>query len=426
MRDERQFLKFLFDRAVAAARPATLVPRQLARPPKGRTLVIGAGKAAASMARAVEDNWPATLSGLVVTPYGHSLACERIEVVEAAHPIPDTAGQDAARRMLEMVRDTCDEDLVLCLLSGGGSALLSMPADGIGLEDKQSITADLLKSGAHIAEINCVRKHLSAIKGGRLAVACSPAKLMTLAISDVPGNDISAIASGPTLADETTSNMALDILRKYDIAAPDSVLRWLEDPASETPKPHDPVFSRSSALILATADDAMIAAAQAARENHVEPLVLGDLAGDASVLAIEHAALAIRISAGTGPVRPPCVVISGGETTVKVRGRGKGGRNSEYALALAIALDAHPGIYAIACDTDGIDGTEDNAGCYVTPSSLQRAEIQSLDAKGLLESNDSYRFFSVTGDLVVTGPTRTNVNDFRAILIRAQVGPSDK
>lgn len=417
MTDGRPFLRTLFDTAVAAAQPANLIPGKLPPSPRGRTLVIGAGKAAASMARAVEDNWRAALSGLVIAPYGHSLACQRIEVVEAAHPVPDSSGLNAAERILAMVGDLSDEDLVLCLLSGGGSALLSIPAEGISLQEKQSLTASLLRSGANIAEINCVRKHLSAIKGGRLAVACSPAQLVTLAISDVPGNDISVIASGPTVPDETSGKVALDILQAYDVAVPKNIRAHLRSAAAETPKPGDPVFAGSETVILATADDAMNAAARVARQSNIESLVLGDLEGDATELAQSQAALAREIAAGTGPIQPPCVLLSGGETTVRVRGKGKGGRNCEYALALAMALDRRPGIYAIACDTDGIDGTEDNAGCYVTPDSLHRADKQSLDAKNLLNENDSYRFFSGIGDLVVTGPTRTNVNDFRALLI---------
>lgn len=420
MPDERHFLKSLFDKAVEAAQAENLIPGRLPASPNGKTVVIGAGKAAAAMARAVEENWPAELTGLVITPYGHSLACQWIEVVEAAHPVPDAAGSDATRRILQMVADLSAEDLVLCLLSGGGSALLSMPAAGISLQDKQSVTGELLKSGADIAEINCVRKHLSAIKGGRLAAICSPAHIVTLAISDVSGNDISVIASGPTVPDATSSGMALDVLRRYSIAAPDNVTSHLESPVSETPKPGDAVFDKAESVILATADDALAAAAVMARELNVEPLVLGDLVGDASKLAKEHASLAIEIAAGSGPVQAPCVLISGGETTVTVSGTGRGGRNSQYALALTIALDGHPGISAIACDTDGIDGTEDNAGCHVSPDSLQRAEKLSLDAKTLLDDNDSYRFFSEIGDLIVTGPTRTNVNDFRAILIAAQ------
>lgn len=369
------------------------------------------------MARAVEDNWPDELSGLVVVPYGHSIACQRIEVVEAGHPVPDASGLDATRRIVASVGGRSGEDLILCLLSGGGSALLTMPACGLNLEDKQAVTAALLRSGANIAEMNCVRKHLSATKGGRLAAACSPARILTLAISDVPGNDPSVIASGPTVPDPTSREMAMEILERYAQGMPDSVMAYLRSPAAETPKPGDPVFGKSETVILATADDAMQAAARAARELNIEPLLLGDLQGDAGEIAAEHAALAKKIAAGAGPVHPPCVLISGGETTVKLRGRGRGGRNSEYCLALVLALRGHAGIHAIACDTDGIDGTGDNAGCFVTPDSLHHAREKSLDAESLLRENDSYRFFSKLGDLVLTGPTRTNVNDFRAILI---------
>ncbi len=417
MPDERQLLRSLFDRAVEAAQAENLIPGRLPSHPRGRALVIGAGKAAAAMARSVEDNWAGELSGLVITPYGHAVVCDLIEVVEAAHPVPDATGRDAAHRILKMAAELTAEDLALCLLSGGGSALLPMPAEGITLQDKQSITDGLLKCGADIAEINCVRRHLSAIKGGRLAAACSPARIVTLAISDVPGNELSSIASGPTTADPTTSAMALDILQRYGLDVPDDVMKHLNSAVSETLKPGDPAFDSATFDILATSDDAMQAAAELAHELGIEPLVLGELQGDSAELAQEHAALAKQIACGDGPVQPPCVVISGGETTVDVKGDGLGGRNSEYSLALALALDGHPGIYAIACDTDGIDGTEDNAGCLVTPDSLSRAAQQSLDANVLLDNNDSYRFFSEIGDLVVTGPTRTNVNDFRAILI---------
>ena len=417
MPDEKHLLEALFDQAVEAVQAEGLISGRLPPNPPGRTVVIGGGKAAAAMARAVDNDWSGELSGLVVTPYRHAVVCDRIEVVEAAHPVPDTAGCDAAQRILTMVEELTAEDLALCLLSGGGSALLPMPAEGITLEDKQSITNGLLKCGANIAEINCVRRHLSAIKGGRLAAACSPARIVTLAISDVPGNDVSSIASGPTTADATTSAMALDILQRYGLDVPDNVMKHLDSAAAETLKPGDPAFDNATFDILATSDDAMQAAAGLAREFDIEPLVLGDLQGDASKLAQDHAALAKQIASGDGPVQPPCVLISGGETTVQVRGQGSGGRNSEYSLALALALGGHADIYAIACDTDGIDGTEDNAGCLVTPDSLQRASAKSLDAEKLLNKNDSYRFFSEIGDLVETGPTRTNVNDFRAILI---------
>jgi glycerate 2-kinase len=418
MTDERRLLKSLFDSAVEAAQAENLIPGRLPASPRGRTLVIGAGKAAAAMARAVEDNWSGELSGLVVTPYGHALACSRIEVVEAAHPVPDTPGADAAHRILTMVAGLTAGDLVICLLSGGGSALLPVPAEGITLRDKQSVTDALLKCGANITEVNCVRKHLSAIKGGRLAAACSPAQIVTLAISDVPGNDVSSIASGPTVPDETTSAMALGILKRYDIVAPRNVLAHLQSSVSETLKAGDPAFGNSDFIILATADDAMQAAAKLARQSGIEPLVLGDLSGDATELAKEHAEMAKDLATGAGSAPHACIIISGGETTVRVRGPGRGGRNSQYALSLAIALDGHPDIYAIACDTDGIDGTESNAGCYVTPDSLRRAKKHSLNAMDLLNGNNSYRFFSAIGDLVVCGPTRTNVNDFRAIFVR--------
>jgi hydroxypyruvate reductase len=337
-------------------------------------------------------------------------------VVEASHPVPDASGADAAHRVLTMVASLDAEDLVLCLLSGGGSALLPVPAEGLTLRDKQSVTNALLRCGAKISEINCVRRHLSAIKGGRLATACWPARVVTLAISDVPGNDPSSIASGPTVADPTTSAMAIGILQRYRLRIEDHVIHYLNSAAAETPKPGDPVFDNTTFEILATSDDAMQAAATLARDLGIAPLVLGDLQGDAAELGRNHATLAKEIVFGKGSASPPCVLISGGETTVRVRGHGRGGRNAEYCLALALALDGHPDIYAIACDTDGIDGTENNAGCYVTPDSLHRAN--SLNAQDLLDDNDSYRFFSAIGDLVISGPTRTNVNDFRAILVR--------
>jgi glycerate 2-kinase len=413
MPGEEQLLKSLFDAAVDACQPARLIPDNLPSPPSGRTIVVGAGKAAAGMAQAVEKDWSSELSGLVIVPYGHALDTRRIEVIEAGHPVPDDAGHRAAKRLLEKVQDLASDDLVICLLSGGGSALMSVPCESLSLAGKQSITVALLKSGANIAEINCVRKHLSAIKGGRLAAACSPARIVTLAISDVSGNDASVIASGPTVPDPTTSEMAIDILRRHNIDLPEGLI-------TETPKAADPVFETSEYKILATAHDAMQTAAALARDRGTEALILGDLEGDATVLAREHASLAQEIAAGRGPVKPPCIVISGGETTVRVHGSGSGGRNSEYGLALAIALAGHTGIFAIACDTDGIDGTGDNAGCIITPDSLSRAQYSSLNAESLLRNNDSYRFFFELGDLVVTGPTRTNVNDFRAILIRDQ------
>ena len=379
MSDNREFLRFLFDAAVVAASPAACMPLWLEERPKGNVVVVGAGKAAASMAAIVEQQWAAPLSGLVIVPYGHGADCDQIEVVEAAHPVPDDNGVAATRRILDLVSELGEKDTVLCLLSGGGSSLLCAPAEGITLAEKQAETQALLKSGAAIHEINARRRELSAVKGGKLAEACAPATVITLIISDVPGNDPSVVASGPTIVDA--------------VSARDADVR-----------------------ILATSDDALQAAALRALEQDINPYLLGDLAGDARKLAEEHAQLALDIAAGKGPVEPPCVILSGGETTVHVTGTGRGGRNSEYGLALALALDGHPRISAIACDTDGIDGAGDNAGVFVLPDSLTRT---ADDAAAMQANNDSYAFFERLGDLVMTGPTRTNVNDFRAILVRS-------
>jgi len=416
----RPLLRRLAEAAIDAVAPTRCVPDHLPTPPRGRTVVLGAGKAAAAMAQIVERHWPATapLSGLVVTRYGHAAACSRIEVVEAAHPVPDAAGLEAARCTLDLVRGLTADDLVLALISGGGSALLALPADGLTLGDKQQVSRALLRCGATIQEINTVRRHLSAIKGGRLAVACAPARVVTLAISDVPGDDPAVIASGPTVADPTTCAEALGVLEKYRIAAPRAVLAHLHAARDETPKPGDPRLAGATVHVIATARDALEAAAVAARAAGIEPLLLGDaLEGEASVLAREHAVLARRIARGEGPIAAPCVLLSGGETTVTVRGNGRGGRNTEYLLALACALEGHPCIHAQAIDTDGIDGTEDVAGAVVGPDTLTRAQGLGLDAPALLADNDSHTLFAALGDLIVTGPTRTNVNDFRAILI---------
>ena len=378
MTDDRQLLRLLFDAAVAAASPAACVPLWLESKPGGRVIVVGAGKAAASMAAIVEQEWGPPLEGLVIVPDGHGADCDYIEVVEAAHPIPDERGVAATRRILDIVSGLGADDTVVCLLSGGGSSLLCAPAPGITLEQKKAATRRLLKSGAAIHEINARRRELSAVKGGKLAEACAPAQVITLIISDVPGNDPSVVASGPTIVDAASA-------READVR------------------------------ILATSDDALQAAALRALDLDLTPYLLGDLAGDARQLATEHAQLALELAAGNGPVEPPCVVLSGGETTVRVTGDGRGGRNGEYALALALALDGHPRISALACDTDGIDGSGDNAGCMVFPDSLQRF---SGDVRRIQQKNDSYAFFADVGDLIITGPTRTNVNDFRAILVR--------
>lgn len=405
------FLISLFRTALAAVAAERRLPSHLPPPPVGRTVVIGAGKAAAAMARAVETHWPGPLSGMVVTRYGHGIPCDRIDVVEAAHPIPDSAGEAAARRILDSVQGLGDDDLVLVLLSGGGSALLALPAPGVDLDDKRALSAALLRSGAPIHEINCVRKHLSAIKGGRLAVAAFPARVVALAVSDVAGDDPTVIASGPVVADPTTLGEARGILRHYGIFPSAAVAGALADPANETPKPGDSRLARSEVRVVARAQDALEAAAEDVRREGLKPVLLGDaVEGEARSVARDHAALAMEAPQGT-------VLLSGGETTVRVEGGGRGGPNTEYALALAMELDGAPGIRAIACDTDGIDGSENNAGAVIGPDTLARAATRGLNPRSMLADNDSYGFFSALGDLVVTGPTLTNVNDFRAILI---------
>jgi len=406
-------LRQLFDTAVSAVSPQACMPDALSTLPEGKIIVIGAGKAAASMAFEVEKRRPGDVSGLVIVPYGHGVTCEYIEVIEAAHPLPDEAGVAASRRILELVAELSEPDHVLCLISGGGSSLMTLPADGITLAEKQELTHALLTSGAAISEINCVRKHMSAIKGGKLAAACWPARVRTLLISDVPGNDVSVIASGPTVHDNTTPADALEILRRYSIELPGPLRSVFENPTTTNAAFVEDV------TVLATSDDAIAAAVRLAESNNYATMNLGDLEGDARELAGNHAGLAKKIADGGGPFAAPMVILSGGETTLEVTGSGHGGRNSEYALALAIALDAHPKISAIVCDTDGIDGTGDNAGCLVLPDTLARASSLSMDALAYQANNDSYNFFAALDDLVVTGPTRTNVNDFRAILIEA-------
>ncbi|MBE3033878.1 MAG: glycerate kinase [Actinobacteria bacterium] len=461
--DPPAFLRTLFDAAVMAADPARLLPGRLPSPPAGRTVVLGAGKAAASMAAAFEREWHGPLEGLVVTRYGHDVPCARIEVVEAAHPVPDAAGRAAAGRILELAEGLSADDLLICLISGGGSALLALPTPGVTLEDKQVVNRVLLRSGATIAEMNCVRKHLSAIKGGRLAAAAHPARVVTYLISDVPGDDPSVIASGPTVPDPTTYDEALEVLARYGINGPAAALEHLRagaagatgpaDPArtaapvashgapAETPKPADPAFAADEIVMLATAADALEAAAGCARAAGVTPLVLGDdLEGEASDLGGAHAALAIACAKGgetalvalreavargaahlADPIffmpQAPLALLSGGETTVTVRGPGRGGRDTEYLLGLALALDGHPAISALAGDTDGIDGSEDNAGALVTPDTLARGRKAGVDPVAALAANDAYGLFAALGDLLVTGPTRTNVNDFRAVLV---------
>ncbi len=416
--ESRRILTSLFRAAVTAAAPATCLPPFLPPRPKGRTLVVGAGKAAAAMAEALEDHWKGPLDGLVVTRYGHGLPTRMIEVVEAAHPVPDAAGKGAAERILRLVSGLTEDDLVICLISGGGSALLALPAPGLSLEEKRAVNRALLRSGADITEMNTVRKHLSAIKGGRLALAAWPAKVVTLAISDVPGDDPAVIGSGPTVADPTTNADARAVLRKYRIALSPAVEAVLADDAPETAKPGDPRLAGGEVRLIATPRAALEAAAAAARAAGVTPVILGDtIEGEAREVARVMAAIARNVAAHGEPAAAPCVLLSGGETTVTVTGEGRGGRNVEFLLALTLALKGARGISALAADTDGIDGSEDNAGALAFPDTLLRAAARGEDARARLADNDGYGFFHALDDLIVTGPTRTNVNDFRAILI---------
>jgi len=418
----RLLLRRMFDAAIASAQPSVCVPPHLPDPaslkPGGRLIVIGAGKASAAMARSVEDCWSGPLSGLVVTRYGYAVPCRRIEVAEAAHPVPDAAGEAAARRLLALLHGLTADDLVLCLISGGGSALLPLPAPVMSLADKQAINRALLKSGATISEMNCVRRHLSAIKGGRLAAACAPARVLTLLISDVPGDQFVDIASGPTVPDASTCADALQVLERYRIDISPAIRKWLKQGKGESIKPGDPRLARCETRLIATPQMALEAAAQVARAAGVTPLVLGNaLEGEARELGTVLAGIALQVRRHGQPVPAPCVLLSGGETTVTVRGTGRGGRNVECLLAAALALQSCPGVYGLAGDTDGVDGLEEIAGALITPDTLHRAELADLNARACLDNNDAHRFFETLGDSVITGPTLTNVNDFRAVLV---------
>ena len=429
--EPRRFLEHLYQAAVRRALPLHNTAAFLPPVPRGRTVVLGAGKAGGAMAQAVEALWPADapLSGLVVTRYHHTPARPaglpaRIEVVEASHPVPDAAGLDAAQRILALAGGLTADDLVLCLVSGGASALLTLPAEGLSLEDKQRVNRQLLDSGANITEMNCVRKHLSRIKGGRLAAACAPAKVVTLAISDVPGDDPSVIGSGPTVPDGTSCADAIAILKRYGIVVPAAIMALLEQGALETPKPGDPLFDGHAVRMIATPLQSLQAAAAAARAAGVEAHILSDeIEGESREVAKVHAALARAVAQRGEPFARPCVILSGGETTVAVKkqpegaARGRGGRAGEFCLGLAQALQAQDNVWALAADTDGIDGIEGNAGAFVAPETLARAAAQGMKATTFLERNDAYGWFDALGDLVVTGPTHTNVNDFRAILV---------
>ena len=423
--DPKALLRHLYDVAVARALPARVLAAQLPPPPKGRTLVLGAGKAGGAMAQALEAAWPqeARLDGLVITRYGHrppDYQPRRIKLVEASHPVPDAAGQQAAARILALTQGLTPDDLVICLISGGGSALLSLPAPGLTLEDKQQINRALLKSGAAIGEMNCVRKHLSAIKGGRLAAACAPARVLSLLISDVPGDDPAVIASGPTVPDASTCADALAICRRYKIELPAAARAGLESGAFETPKPGDPRFAGHQLIMLATPQQSLEAAAEAARGLGLAAHILSDeIEGESREVGRVHAALARAVARRGQPFAKPCVILSGGETTVTVKAKGgRGGRATEFLLGCALALDGEPGVHVLAADTDGIDGIEDNAGAIVTPTSLARAAALGLNAQTELDANNGHGFFAPLGDLISPGPTFTNVNDFRALLIR--------
>ena len=414
----RALLRRLFAAAVAAADPAKIVPPNLPPRPKGRTIVVGAGKASAAMAQAFERSWEGPISGLVVTRYGHSAPCERIEIVEASHPVPDAAGERASRRMLELVAGLNEDDLVVALISGGGSALLAAPAQGLTLADKQAVNRTLLACGANIDEMNCVRKHLSAIKGGRLAAAAFPARIETLLISDVPGDDPAVIASGPTVADPSTFAEARAIIAKYAIEVSPAVRRVLDEARNETLKPGDPRLRRARTTMLATPELSLRAAAAEARAAGITPVILGDaIEGEARAVAQVMAGIAAQVARYGEPAPAPCVLLSGGETTVTLRGQGRGGRNVEFLLALALALKGRPGISAIAGDTDGVDGSEEIAGAIVMPDTPIRARALGLDLAARLADNDAHAVFEALGDQVITGPTLTNVNDFRAILV---------
>lgn len=413
-----ELLRRMFDAAIASAQPHLCIPPHLPEPPRGRLVVIGAGKASAAMARAVERHWQGPVSGVVVTRNGYGVPCERIEIVEASHPVPDAAGLAAAQRMLALVSDLGEDDLVLCLISGGGSALLPLPLPGIGLEDKQALNRSLLACGATISEINCVRRHLSAIKGGRLAAACHPARVLTLAISDVPGDNPHEIASGPTVEDPSTCDEAIGILRRYGIELPKAMREILESGRGESVKPGDPRMERAEFRLVAAPQLALEAAARVARDAGYAAHVLGDsIEGEARHVGTVLAGIARQVAERGQPFSAPCVLLSGGETTVTVRGNGRGGRNVELLLAMLLTLQGHPRIHALAGDTDGVDGSEDIAGASIAPGTLARAAMLGLKPREALAGNDAHGFFGALGQSMVTGPTLTNVNDFRAVLI---------
>ncbi|REG48797.1 glycerate 2-kinase [Paraburkholderia sp. BL6669N2] len=416
--EPRELLNNMFSAAVDAAQPSRCIAPFLPPPPRGRTIVIGAGKASASMASALEKIWPGELTGMVVTRYGYAVQCDRIEIVEAAHPVPDINGLRGTQTMLDLVSGLTQDDLVICLMSGGASSLLSLPLDPLTLEEKKNINRALLTSGAAISEINCVRRHLSAVKGGRLAAACHPAQLLTLLISDVPGDSAVDIASGPTVADPSTCADALNIIRRYGIAMPLAAMQILESGAGESIKPGNPSLASSDYRIITAPQIALEAAAEVAKAAGIPCHILSDrIEGEARDVGKVMAGIALQVARRNQPFKAPCILLSGGETTVSVKGDGRGGRNVEFLLSLAIALEGEDGVHAIACDTDGVDGRDEIAGAFISPNTLDRAWKSRMNPQASLDNNDGHTFFGGLGDSVICGPTLTNVNDFRAVLV---------
>lgn len=417
--EQKTLLTAIFRAAVAAADPELTIRRHLPPKPKGRTIVIGAGKGAAQMAAAFDKAWDAPLEGLVVTRYGYGATCDRIEVIEAAHPVPDRAGLEAGRRLLEKVSGLSEDDLVVALISGGGSALLPAPPDSLTLADEIVVNEALLASGAPIAAMNTVRKHVSRIKGGRLAAMAFPARVVSLVVSDIPGDNPALVASGPTVPDDAGREEALRIVETYGMALPPAVMAHLRSPAADAPRPGDPHFRRNEVRVIASAAVSLEAAAAEARRQNVEAVILSDsIEGEARDVGSVHAAIAREVATRDRPFRKPVLILSGGETTVTLRARGRGGRNSEFLLSFAIGIDGVPGIHALAADTDGIDGSEDNAGAFADGTTVARMRAAGADAKALLAANNAWTAFNSVGDLFVTGPTGTNVNDLRAMLVR--------
>ncbi|AGB42830.1 putative glycerate kinase [Mesorhizobium australicum WSM2073] len=419
MLDPESFLISIFDAAVAAADPEKTIRDHLPAKPKGRTIVIGAGKGSAQMAAAFEKVWDETIEGLVVTRYGYGAKCERIEIIEAAHPVPDAAGLEASRRLLEKVQGLTADDLVVALISGGGSALLPSPAAGLTLADEIAVNEALLASGAPIAAMNTIRKHLSTIKGGRLAAAAWPAKVVSLVVSDIPGDNPALVASGPTVPDVGSRENALASISAYGMKLPDAVMAHIQSPAADAPDPGDQRFARNEVHLIASAGVSLEAAAVEARRQGIEAVILSDaIEGEAREVGGVHAAIAREVATRNRPFQKPVLILSGGETTVTLRAKGKGGRNSEFLLAFAIGINGIEGIHALAADTDGIDGSEDNAGAFADGSTVSRMRAAGVDAKAMLARNNAWTAFNAVGDLFVPGPTGTNVNDLRAILIR--------